>query len=394
MASGTTAVQPARIHERTARLIEWLTSDECHDLDASMALCRLGSLLRKAGVPVDLVAFHLRRLHPQILGSMMLWEPGKQVFMRHFERAPDLLRRLASSPILHVMTSRSWLALRTDDTRWTVPAEFRDRGLSELLIAPMAHGGVDAQVSAVTFGTRQPAGFSQSERHLLNSIMPSLRNAIELKLWRETATTLLDTYIGPDTGRRILSGHVERGDIETLEAALMFCDLRGFTDLSNRVSDQRILELLNTYFDQVVPAIIEHSGEILKFIGDGVLAIFQNSAAPGESCRAAFDAARAAQEHLRGIILPDAELRAGIALHYGHVSYGNIGSRDRLDFTVIGPDVNLTSRIEGMCDALGHSLLMSERFAKLLSGLVVIDVGSHPLKGFADPIQLVAWTER
>jgi adenylate cyclase len=191
-------------------------------------------------------------------------------------------------------------------------------------------------------------------------------------------------------GGGFLSGHVERGDIETLEAALMFCDLRGFTDLSNRVSDQRILELLNTYFDQVVPAITEHSGEILKFIRDGVLAIFRNSAAPGESCRAAFDAARAAQQRLRAIILVDAELRAGIALHYGNASYGNIGSRDRLDFTVIGPDVNLTSRIEGMCDALGHSLLMSERFAKLLSRPDIIDVGSHRLKGFPGPIQLFA----
>jgi adenylate cyclase len=220
--------------------------------------------------------------------------------------------------------------------------------------------------------------------------MPPLRNAVELKLWRATATTLLDTYIGPDTGRRILSGHVERGDIETLEAALMFCDLRGFTDLSNQVSAQRILELLNTYFDQVVPAITAHSGEILKFIGDGVLAIFQNPALPAESCRAAFDAARAAQQRLHAIVLPDAELRAGTALHYGHVSYGNIGSRDRLDFTVIGPDVNLTSRIEGMCDTLGHSLLMSERFAKLLLRPGIIGVGRHRLKGFADPVQLFA----
>jgi adenylate cyclase len=376
--------------KRAVRLITWLTSDECHDLDASALLCSFGSRLRAEGVPVDLVALHLRRLHPQILGSMMIWVPGERVLVRHVERGPDFLRRTAGSPILHVMTSRSWLVLRAHETGWTIPAEYRDRRLSELVIAPMAHGGGDTEVSAATFGTRQPQGFSRSEKQLLQSIMPSLRNAVELKLWRATATTLLDTYIGHDTSRRVLSGHVERGDVETLEAALTFCDLRGFTDLSNRVSDLRILELLNIYFDQVVPEIISHGGEVLKFIGDGVLAIFQNHISATESCRAAFDAARAAQQRLRAIVLPDAELHAGVALHYGHVSYGNIGSPNRLDFTVIGRDVNLTSRIEAMCDPLGHSLLMSERFAELILRPDVISVGSHQLKGFAAPIHLFA----
>lgn len=376
------------MEERATRLIDWLTSDQCHDLDRHALLPSLASLLCAEGVPVDLAALYLRRLHPRILGSAVLWTPGEQVQVRDLERGPEFSRFAIRSPIAHVMQTRTSLVLPADDTHWSFPDELLNHGLSEVFFAPMPHGAPGARVSVVTFGTRQPRGFSEGERELFHRIMPSLRNAVELKMWRVTATTLLDTYIGENTGRRILAGHIARGNVATLEAALMFCDLHGFTELSNRMSDQRILELLNIYFDQVIPAIAAHGGEVLKLIGDGVLAIFQNAGGPSESCLAAFDAAHMAQARLRVTTLPDAELRAGIALHYGHVSYGNIGSRDRLDFTVIGPDVNLTSRIEAMCGALGHCLLMSERFAKALSRSDVSGVGTHRLRGFAEPVEL------
>jgi adenylate cyclase len=378
------------MEERAARLIDWLTSDQCHDLDRHAVLPALASLLCAEGVPIDLIALYLRRLHPRILGSVVLWTPGEQVQVRDLQRGPEFPRSAIRSPIAHVMQTRTSLLLPADDTHWSFPDELLNHGLSEAFLAPMPHGTPGARVSVMTFGTRRPRGFSEAERELFHSIMPSLRNAVELKIWRLTATTLLNTYVGEDTGRRILAGHIARGDVATLEAALMFCDLRGFTELSNRVSDQRILELLNIYFDKVIPAIAAHGGEVLKLIGDGVLAVFQNAGGPSESCLAALDAAHTAQERLRLTALPDAELRAGIALHYGRVSYGNIGSRDRLDFTVIGPDVNLTSRIEAMCGTLGQSLLMSERFAKVVSRSDVTGVGSHYLRGFAEPVELFA----
>jgi adenylate cyclase len=164
-----------------------------------------------------------------------------------------------------------------------------------------------------------------------------------------TTTTLLDTYIGTDAEKRVLSGHIRRGDVETLEAALMFCDMRGFTELSNRLPGARVLELLNIYFDEVVPAVTSSGGEILKFMGDGMLAFFRHDAEPAAGCVAAFKAARLVHERLGATSVPDAKLRAGIALHFGDASYGNIGSGERLDFTVIGRDVNLTSRIQGLC---------------------------------------------
>ena len=277
-----------------------------------------------------------------------------------------------------------------DDRRWSPHDIFLGRGLTELIIAPMIYGDAARAVSAVTFGTRRPTGFFPDEQSFLRRILPALRSAVELKMWRRTTRTLLDTYVGIDAEKRILSGHTRRGDVELLEAALMFCDMRGFTELSNRLSGERVLELLNIYFDQVVPAVTEGGGEILKFMGDGMLALFRDATGSSPSCAAAFKAARLAHERLGAMSLPDVELRAGIALHFGEVSYGNIGSGERLDFTVIGRDVNLTSRIERLCGSTSQPLLMSERFASLLTLPGVTSIGWHVIKGFVEPIQLFA----
>jgi adenylate cyclase len=210
---------------------------------------------------------------------------------------------------------------------------------------------------------------------------------------RLVETTLLSTYLGSAAGQRILAGHVRRGDVETLEAALMICDLRGFTDLSNRHSAERTLELLNIYFDQIVPTITDAGGEILKFMGDAVLAYFRHEHGAVASCTVAFDAAGTASARL-ALASKDAcsDLRVGIALHYGKVSYGNIGSGVRLDFTVIGRDVNLVSRIQSICALSGRSPLMSERFAELLAARHPVSIGRYELKGFGEPVELFAST--
>jgi adenylate cyclase len=220
-------------------------------------------------------------------------------------------------------------------------------------------------------------------------IVPALRNACELRTLRQIELTLLDTYTGSTTARRILAGRVRRGQVETLEAALMLCDLRGFTELSNRLPVQRVLELLDAYFDRVVPAITAAGGEVLKFMGDAVLAFFHRGE-PAAACAAALEGALSALERLAQFRASDAALSAGIALHYGEVSYGNIGSGRRLDFTVIGPDVNLVSRIEGVCSATGHPLLMSGRFAELLQLHACVSIDRHALRGFAEPVELHA----
>jgi adenylate cyclase len=174
----------------------------------------------------------------------------------------------------------------------------------------------------------------------------------------------------------------------------MFCDMNGFTDLSNRLPSDRVLEVLNIYFDQVVPSVTDYGGDILKFMGDGVLAFFRDEAGAGASCVSALKAAQLIGERLDTMWLPDAEIRAGIGLHYGQVSYGNFGAGQRLDFTVIGRDVNLASRIQGLCRQTAQPLLLSKRFAELLTAPGAVSIGSRAVRGFTEPIELFAWMRR
>ena len=386
----TSPAAPARSGARD--IIDWLVGDECHELDLSGLTAGFGVRLRAAGISLDRFALHLRTLHPLIRARTMAWAPGEAVeFLDHQYGADP--SALVKNPFSHAARAHEWLTLRLDSpsTRWSMPDVFRDRNLTELVIAPLLNAGPFP--SAASFGTRRPTGFSGAERALLEAVVPALRSASELKLLHLVETTLLATYLGSAAGQRVLAGHVQRGDVETLEAALMICDLRGFTDLSNRYPEARVLELLNIYFDQIVPAITDAGGEILKFMGDAVLAYFRHEGGAAASCAAAFDAAGMASARLATASKDaGADLRVGIALHHGKVSYGNIGSGSRLDFTVIGRDVNLVSRIQGICALSGRSPLMSERFAGLLATPHAVSIGRHELKGFGEPVELFAST--
>jgi adenylate cyclase len=281
-------------------IIEWLASDECHAYDGARLIGALAAMLGDCGLPVQRLVFHLRVPHPTIFGRSIAWAPGEPVAFLDIEHGVERSERIRTSPVLHVMSTRDWLVLRMDDRRrWTLHDIFTGRGLTELCFAPLLHDAGEGPSSAVTFGTQKPDGFSPAGLDLLRRIMPALRGALELKMWRRTTETMLDTYIGSDAEKRILSGRVRRGDIETLEAALMFCDMQGFTELSNRLSTERVLEVLNAYFDEVVPAIAQHGGQVLKFMGDGLLAFFRDAEGAGPSCVAALKAApdRPAAQH-------------------------------------------------------------------------------------------------
>jgi len=369
-------------------VVEWLASDECHDCDDAGLIAGLGGQLRAAGVPIDRLALHLRTLHPEILGRTVAWSPNEAVQVQDRQHGVEVTTDFIGSPIRYVMESLEHLVVRMDRPdvrRWTHLETYKDRGLVELLILPL--NNFDGPVSVATFCTTRPGGFTASEREAIERIVPALRNVCELRTLRKVELTLLDTYTGKRTARRILAGRIRRGQVESLEAALMICDLRGFTEMSNRLPTARVLELLDAYFDRVVPAITEAGGEIVKFMGDAVLAFFQRDDAAA-ACEAALQAARKALANLERPVARDISLQAGIALHYGEVSYGNIGSGRRLDFTVIGPDVNLVSRIQTATGATGHTLLSSERFAGLLGSQKLVSIGRHALKGFSDPVEL------
>ncbi len=367
-------------------LIEWLTGDECHALDEVGLVSGLGRRLRALGVPVDRLTLHLMTLHPEYIGRTIAWAPSEPVEIHDREHGTRLA--IANTPLQRVFESREMLVVgpgQSPHGRWQHIDVFAGRALVQLMIAPLCNA--DGPVSAAIFGTKRPGGFTSSEMQVIERITPALRNTSELRILRQVELSLLDTYIGPLTASRILAGRIRQGEIESMQAALLLCDLRGFTELSNRLPGETVLGLLNAYFDRVIPAITHEGGEVLKFMGDAVLAFFPGYDAT-RTCNEALSAARAILEALDGFKYEGIGAKAGIALHHGEVSYGNIGSGRRLDFTLIGGDVNLVSRIQGACSELGEQLLMSEAFYEAVKPDDAVSAGSHRLKGFPDGVEL------
>ena len=238
------------------------------------------------------------------------------------------------------------------------------------------------------WSTRQPGGFTAKQFSDLESVIAPLARVAEIRALRRTAGNLIDTYVGHQTGERILSGKIRRGYVEAIRAAIWLSDMRGFTTLSEQLPPQALIDRLNLYFGCQVPAILDHGGEVLKFMGDGLLAIFPiaSDADADEVCRRALSCAREFRKRIAE--LPhsenDAAIRFGLALHLGEVMYGNIGGGNRLDFTCIGPAVNLAARLEKVAAKLGEPIVASAEFA----GHLADDfrrLGEHSVAGFAAP---------
>jgi adenylate cyclase len=216
-------------------------------------------------------------------------------------------------------------------------------------------------------------------------MIPALAFHLEVQALRRTARTLLDTYVGRQSGGRVLEGQIQRGSGETINAVIWLCDLRGFTNLSESLPRDTLIELLNSYFGAMCDAVASEGGEVLKFIGDAMLAIFPIGDNRTATCRAALTAAGRAQaalveENKRREQADLPRIDYGLALHIGDVIYGNIGSDSRLDFTVIGPAVNLTARIESLSRQLGRQLLLSSDFVEA-GGIAATSLGRFALKG-------------
>ena len=372
----------------TLSLIEWLTGDECHALDEAGLVAGLGRRLRALDLPIDRLTLHLTTLHPEFIGRTFAWAPGEPVEIHDREHGSRLA--LANTPLMKAQEMREPLVVGPGESphgRWQHIDIFSGRGLVQLIVAPLCNA--DGPISCAVFATRRPGGFTSGEHVLIERILPALRNTCELRVLRQCELSLLDTYIGPMTASRILAGHIRRGEIESMEAALLLCDLRGFTELSNRLAGGTVLGLLNAYFDKVIPAITREGGEVLKFMGDAVLAFFPGADATG-ACDAALTAAKTILDEISSFEYEGIRVKVGIALHYGEVSYGNVGSGNRLDFTLIGPDVNIVSRIQSVCSESGQALLISGPFQQKADITDAISMGLQPLKGFANAMELFA----
>ena len=379
---------------RLAALERWLLYEATRLPDVGAVIEALSERLVEAGLPLARSTSHVRVLHSERVGVTRIWRRGRpleEVFFPHGAQTEAVYQR---SPLRVVYETHEWVELRTADEtadRYGVTADLRAEGITHYVIAPaILSNGVE---NAVSWSTDRPEGFDETHLALLRALLPALTPALELRATHRILNEVLRIYVGSKAGSSILSGNVRRGDVRKIRSAILVCDMRRFSTLTADMDAEGAVALLNRYLDGVVPAVSEAGGEVLKFIGDGVLAVFadtdpKRSELPPLLCERAIDTAwtirtdiaRLNAERPEGV----PEIRVRIALHYGEAAYGNIGAGDRLDFTVIGSDVNLASRVNDLGSQLDRELLFTEAFVAE-TDLELLDLGSFPLKGFAEP---------
>jgi adenylate cyclase len=363
---------------------EWLLN-AAHVPDGGPSFTRsLVERLRALGLPVWRVSLALLTKHPEVLWRTLQWHEsdGVRILDRQHETSHDPF--FTRSPVALLIQGAAPIRVRLagDALPFPICRDLQQQGGTDYYAQGLEFS--NGETSYVSWATRQPGGFSDETLRTLDAIGPLLARRIELESAYHATRTLLEVYLGRNAARRVLAGSFRRGGGELIQAAIWFCDLRDFTSMSDRLTPYEVVEMLDAYFDRVAGAVAARGGEVLKFIGDAILAIFPIALDPSTACQNALRAAEEALAALQGLNderAPRSPLAIGVALHVGEVMYGNIGSRERLDFTVISSSVNETCRMEALCKVLRTPLTLSETFVNALTGEEVFDLGEHDLKG-------------
>src|SRR5579863_7353177 len=372
------------------KLTEWLVDGARSAPNPSRMMAETCERMVAAGLPLWRVGVFIRTLHPDVIGRNFIWRPGAEIVSGTANYdvldSPEFLR----SPLSIVFNERREVRARMDGPdarRFPLFDDLRAEGATGYIALPLLQ--VDGTAHASSWTTKQPGGFTDEQLKALHDLIPPLSRLIEVTRWRFTASILLDTYVGNRAGGRILGGQIRRGHAETMDAAIWLSDLRGFTALSDRLPAESMIDILNQYFDCQVSAIKTHGGEVLKFMGDGLLAVFPIDEYVGDVrqvCAQVLKAARESRANVEALQYPIGEtierFRFGVALHVGRVLYGNIGGGNRLDFTCIGPAVNLAARMEKIAGSLHRTVVASRAFAQACPDRWD-ELGEFPIAGFS-----------
>lgn len=395
----TETVCDTSARQRAAQeVFDWLLRDTYSERYTDRIIAGLGIRLRDAGLSVARITLHLRSQHPEWRGATLYWRTGlaeAEITMRDHDIVTSEL--YLRSPVhdidggLPEVRRRLW-QLAPDDRDYPILNDVRNDGCTDYVVWPLFHT-LD-QRHVITFASDGASGFAEEEISILRGLLPLIALVTEVRLKNILSRTFLETYVGPLAATRILNGDTRRGSGSSIEAATMLCDLRGFTELSASQPRDRIISLLDAYFDAIAEPIERNGGEILKFLGDGLLAIFPLD--QPDACRNLIRAVREGQQALDTLNVENRQnglpvLRQGVGVHLGEVSYGNIGSRRRLDFTVVGPVVNIASRLQDLTRDGTHSVLVSGAFAERCGTDEGLErLGTFPIRGMAEPIEVYA----
>ena len=361
---------------------------------------RLGA----AGVPLWRGQVSMRTLHPSIEAVAYIWRPETAVESAPFYYGDADSDEFLHSPFHHILeTGARRLRHRLGDGEtgnFPILEEFRAAGATDYyarLVPFTFEPGERRRGGVITsWVSDRPGGFSDGHIATLDRLLPRLGLSLKATLTYQFAVNLLDTYVGRDAGRRIRSGEIRRGHAEIIRAVVWYADLRGFTALTDEMAPDALLATLDEYYNCMVYPLTGRGGQVLKFIGDGLLATFDLEGKGRDAvCREALDAAVEALELVRR--LNDERSASGqpvmeldLALHLGDVMYGNVGALDRQDFTVIGPAVNEAARIEAQCELLQRHILLSETFADAAAqcSARLVSLGRHRLRGVREAQEL------
>jgi adenylate cyclase len=372
-------------------ITDWLIDGARSAPSPPRMMAEICERLVRAGLPLWRVGVFVRTLHPDIFGRSFVWRHGAEVVMGSANFDVLDSDEFRSSPLSVLYSTQKEVRRRLSDSaaidNSPFLADMREEGVTDYIAFPLCF--TDGSIHSASWTTKRPGGFTEDHIEGLRKVVPPLARVIEIISWRRTASNLLDTYVGNRAGERILAGQIRRGHTDTLHAAIWLSDLRGFTALSDRLPAETVVDILNGYFDCQVSAIRTHGGEVLKFMGDGLLAVFPIDEYVGDIqqvCSQVLEAARESRASVEAMHYPIGDaverFRFGVALHVGRILYGNIGGGNRLDFTCIGPAVNLAARLEKIAGRLHRTIVASAGFAGVCPGGWA-DLGEFPIAGFA-----------
>jgi len=373
----------------------WFATEAYRITDTAELVAAAGEQLVLSGIPLYRLAYFQLTLHPQFQGTAYFWRRGRGVETGTRPHGDNQDAEYRDNPLPTVFERLETVRVRLDRVEPQAPLlrQLKDEGATDYVALPLLF--TTGHVDALSVVCDKPGGFSSTDLDRMFLLQFAFTRLVEIHSLRDTAANLLDAYVGRAAGQRILAGEVKRGDGQTIEAVIWYCDLRGFTRASDALPRNTIIALLNDYFDTMGTIVTNAGGEILKFMGDGMLAIFPVPT-PAERAATASTAARAAASAIEAMLVlnriraaaGEPTVRFGLALHPGEVMFGNIGASQRLDFTVIGPAVNYAARLEKLCSPLDRSVLLSSAMAELLPDAELEPLGDHPLKDIDRPVKV------
>jgi adenylate cyclase len=378
--------------DRVAELARWLIAEARLSLAPLELIDRFCHKLVEFGVPLWRLRAGQRLANPLASAWGVIWtRDGSDTHEYVVARTTLSTGAYYGSPFQHVVERRQSFRRRLLDLGerdHQVLHEMAAAGGTDYLAVPLEYG--DGSVQGLSLVSDGKDGFADAHLELIERLRQPLAAALEPTAMRRSSASLLRTFLGDGPADAVLAGAIKRGDRRHIDAAILFCDLRGFTGMSERLDEADLFAALDRYFEAVVEAVRGGGGDVLKFLGDGILAIFPVEASRTDACRAALEAVAEARKRLAAAAAADGTPLAFIAtLHVGQVVYGNIGSPDRLDFTVLGPAVNLVSRLEGLAKELDRPLLCSAAFAAALDAPLA-SLGRFALKGVTEPEEIFA----